>query len=119
MGVLIYNSSYSPILQCWIEKITETKIQRTVIQDLPTANQDFIQSLGTKNRTFDLNGGVSGSGVAQIRALPGTTGSFLAVDAWGTTMIPQTQVFFMDVKFSDDANSPLMRKFSLSTVEVV
>ncbi len=75
--------------------------------------------MGTKNRTFTIDGGVSGSGIAQIRQMPGTTGSMLAVDAWGTTMLPLTQFFVNDVSFRDDADAPMMRKFSMSTVEIL
>jgi hypothetical protein len=119
MGVLIRNSSGSLLVQYWVDKITESKVHRTVVQDLPTANYDYIQSLGTKNRSFVVDGGVSGSGVSQIRAMPGTTGSMLAVDAYGSEIVPLTQIFVNDVKFSDDANNPTFRKFTMSITEVV
>ena len=118
MGVLIKNSSGSTV-NCWVERITETKSQRSVIQDLWSANMDYIQSLGTKNRSFTLDGGCTGSGVSQIRALPGTTGSIFAVDAWGETILPSTEVFFGDITFTDDANSPSKRKFNFICTEVV
>jgi hypothetical protein len=103
-----------------VEKITEVKTHRTVVGDLPTASLDYIQSLGTKNRSFVVDGGITGSaGVSQLRSLPGTTGSITYSDANGVATIPQTQLFYIDVKFDDKESAPMLRKFSLSAIEVI
>jgi hypothetical protein len=119
LTITILNSSGSTV-NCWVDQINEVKTTRTVINDLPLADYNYVNDLGTKNRTFIIDGGISGSaGNSQVRALSGTTGSIAYVDAWGGTAIAQTQLFFSDVKFTDKAEEPMIRKFSIDAVEVL
>jgi len=122
MPVTLYTQSGS-IVNCWVEKLIEVKTQKKVVNELPTANYDYIQNLGTRLRTFDANGGVTGSnqiiGISQLRSLPGTTGSIIYTDVYGFFSIPQTQVFYGDVQFEDTEKEPMKRNFSLSLTEVI
>ena len=119
MTTTLLTSSGSTV-NCWVEKITEVKQQRTVITDNPTATGDFIQNLGTKCRTFNITGGVTGSdGVSQLRSLPGTTGSLTFTGFYGGDMIPQAHIFYIDMNFDDTEAEPTLRGFKLSAVEVI
>ena len=107
-------------INCAIISIDETKINRAVITDQYTAIGDNIQTLGTKSRRFTLKGILTGSvGNGLVRGLPGVTGSIAFSDDFGNTMIPTTEVFYTDVKFSDSADKPSYRTFTLEMIEVV
>lgn len=86
---------------------------------LPTAAKDYIQNLGNRNRTFTLEGGVTGSGIAQLRQMPGTTGSIYFADIYGIDSIPTTEVYFTNLDFKDDEQKPTIRKFTIEAVEVI
>ncbi len=103
-----------------ITKISEKKVSRTVVHDLPSADFDIIQKMGRKNRTFSLAGECyTSSGSAWIRALPSTTGSISYTTALGTEFLPQTNVLFTNIDFQDVGGRPLERKLSLDAVEII
>ena len=119
MTVVLVNDS-GEVVDCVITNITETKVHRTPIHDTPASTGDIIQSLGTRSRTFSLKGVVTGShGVSQVRALPGVTGSLTFTDYLGGESIPETEVFFTEVRFSDKGDKPTIREFNLDAIEVV
>lgn len=119
MTFFIYTKSGS-VVDCLVTSAQEVKKCRIVVSDLPAANYDYLTNLGTKNRTFNINGLITGSnGNSQIRSLTGTTGSILFYDMWGVASINQTQVLFGDVDFSDEEKKPAQRNFSFECFEVI
>ena len=119
MTATLINNSGSTI-QCTITNIQEVKVHRTSVIDTPTSNGDIIQSLGTKSRRFSLRGLVTGSvGNAQVRALPGVTGSFSFTDYFGGSSVPAVEVFYISSDFTDSADKPSYRTFKLEMIEVV
>ncbi len=119
MGATLLTRTGSSV-DCWIERISEVKPHKTVIGELPTASLDYIQNLGAKNRTFVFSGGVSSAaGISQLRSLPGYTGSITMTNDYGISVIPLTQLFYINMDFTDDAKSPVTRKFTLNSVEVL
>ncbi len=120
VGTIIYNNAGSAITQIWVEHISEVKKQRIAVHDLPTANKDIIQTFGTKNRLFTLQGFVTGSnGIDSLRSLPGTTGSIFHASDLGTTFLPRTHVLYCNVGFEDRAGKPFVRNFTIEAVEVI
>lgn len=107
-------------VSCWIQGISESKSHRIVVTDLPTASLDYLQNLGSKNRTFTIDGTIYGAdGVSQVRSLPGTTGSLQFINDFGQNMIPQVQLFYTNYKLSDKDDEPFVKKFSLEAIEVL
>jgi hypothetical protein len=110
----------TPLKSGIANQITEQKIQRTVVHDIPMANFDVIQSMGTKNRVFAIKGYTyNDSGSAWLRALPGTTGSINYIDERGYNIIPITNVFFSKIDFEDRGGRPQERSFTLDVIEVI
>jgi len=103
-----------------VEKVIERKTNRTVIHDLPGANKDIIQDLGTKCRKFTIIGtALSNPSITFLRSLPGTTGSIQFSNDKGFEIIPLTQVFYISVNFSDESGKPFERGFTLQAVEII
>jgi len=113
-GVLFFtDASSGSVTRC-----VERKLHRTVIHDLPGANKDLLQKVGTKNRRFRIQGDcLHASGSAWLRALPGTTGSVSYTDSRGHVFLPLTNVFYISVDLQDRAGRPFERKFTLEAVE--
>ncbi len=80
----------------------------------------FIQNVGLKNRLFTVKGAIIGmtlndiaTGKTVFRSLVGTSGSLTS------NFIPNTTIFYKNVSFEDDANSPLKSQFNLEVVEII
>lgn len=103
-----------------VQDIFEKKTRRTVVYDLPMANYDIIQEVGSRSRRFTIKGFVTGStGTAAIRGLPGLTGSVAHTNDLGVSFLPVTTVFYVDVSFGDRASRPLERSFNIEIVEII
>jgi len=103
-----------------VTKISESKTTRYVVLDLPTADYDVIQNIGTKNRVFTIEGVIiSVSGVDWLRTdVVGYTGSISGSDDKGQIYLPQTQVFYTNVTFRKREGRPFDVEFTLQAVEV-
>jgi hypothetical protein len=125
MGITITNASSQTfpdrILRPGIiSRVTEQKVSRTIIYDLPTANFDLLQKLGKKNRRFTIEGECyDDGGSLWLRLLPGVTGSLSYTSANGEIFLPATTILYMEVNFTDKAGRPMERSFNITAVEVI
>lgn len=116
--ILCYTGSTVPP-HGFITSITETSASRSVVYDLPTANYDIVQSLGSKNRKFVIEGVcTNGNCTSVLRTALDHTGSLSHTDDTGVTWLSSTQIFFSDIEFKTVPKNPLIQKFKISAIEV-
>lgn len=120
MGFIIYDSTGGSIPPNGIvTRVSETYTSRVVVHDLPGTNKDIIQSLKLKNKRFSIKGVVfSKDGADFCRGAVGYTGSITGSDDRGYTTLPQTQIFYISVRFTDRAGKPFEKEFTFEGIEV-
>lgn len=120
MPTYIYDSSGNLLQNTCVNSISETRYSKFIVHSLPGMNNEIIQSMGSKNRIFRLEGvSLSIDASTNLRSLIGTTGSIQVTNDYGHTLLSQTQVFYKDVDFQDKGSRPLERNFKLEVVEVL
>ena len=120
MATSIYDSSGNLLTNVCVNNVFETKHSKFIVHPYPGINNEAIQSMGTKNRIFRLEGvTLTVDASTNLRSLIGTTGSIQVINDYGHTLLPQTQVFYSDVSFRDEGSRPLERDFRLEVVEVL
>lgn len=122
MGSNIINASGSSIPNLIINEIKEIKVTRYVVHDVLAADQDIIQTMGNKNRKFNLSGWAyqTGSNNTPLQTarddllyLSGRTGSF------SSDIITSIQVFYNNLEIDDKGGRPFEFKFSIDAIEVI
>jgi len=124
MGFIIidYTGTVISAVSFLVTDITEKKVSRVIVRNVPTANFDVIQQLGYKNKVFTISGTIFNNvdtRSADFRNMIGKTGSISGSDDRGQTYLPQTQVIFSNVEFDSSGRRPFERKFTLEAVEVI
>ena len=122
LGTSIINSSGSSIPNLIVNEAKETKTTRSVIHDIPSINNDIVQTMGNKNRRFNVTGWAIQTGsddlplkIARndLQYLAGNTGSV------SSDLLTQTQVLYTSVEIDDRSGRPLEFKFGLDVIEVI
>jgi len=122
MGATIINSSGSSIPNLVVNEIKEVKVNRYVIHDIPSINNDIIQNMGNKNRRFSIRGWAIQTGSNNVplqtarndlQYLMGNTGSI------SSDLLTLTQVLYTNVDIDDKGGRPFEFKFGLEAVEVI
>lgn len=122
MGGNIINASGSSIPNLIINDIKEIKVTRHVVHDVLAADQDIIQTMGNKNRTYAISGWAYQTGSDNIPLQTARTDLFYLLGTTGSIssdIISSLQVLFTELNIDDKGGRPMEFKFDLQAIEVI
>ena len=124
MGTILVNFENTVFSEGKINDITVVCGTKNALIKIYGANNDIVQKMGLSNRTFTIDGFVTGSsGITFLNGSLNYTGSIyysssaLNMELIGTAATA-VKVLYSKVTWQDDGKNPMLRNFSLELMEI-